>query len=113
MKKSLNTMLSRAHNFVNEVTSPWVKSGKLDEVNDVDPNDTEDILVGEHAIQSEMLDGSLSLAAVVSIEQFSRYNTISLVFFVSRWNSLYPSSITLPMKMCITCWCSNNVEVII
>ena len=72
MKKNLNTLLSRTHNFINEVTAPLVKTGKSDDSDDVDLHDREDLHVGELSIQSELLNGNLSLAAVVSIEQFSR-----------------------------------------
>lgn len=77
VKKSLNTLLSRTHNLVNELTTPLVKTGKLDDSNNVDAYDSEDIFMGELTIQSEMLDGDLSLAAVVSIEQFSRMNGLT------------------------------------
>lgn len=72
VKKNLNKLLLKTHNFVHEMTSPLVKTGKLDDSKDVDYHDSEDILVGEQTIQSDLLDGNLSLAAVVSIEQFSR-----------------------------------------
>lgn len=74
VKKNLNKLLLKTHNFVHEMTSPLVKTGKLDDSKDVDYHDSEDILVGEQTIQSDLLDGNLSLAAVVSIEQFSRMN---------------------------------------
>ncbi|CAO2812934.1 unnamed protein product [Amaranthus hypochondriacus] len=74
VKKNLNTLLSRTHNFINEVTGPLVKTGKPDDNEDVDLHDSEDLLVGELSIQSELLNGNLSLAAVVSIEHFSRMN---------------------------------------
>ncbi|XP_021867053.1 uncharacterized protein [Spinacia oleracea] len=77
VKKSLNTLLSRTQNFLNEATSLYVKTGKLDDNNDVDHHDSENLLMGELTIQSEMLDGNISLAAAVSIEEFSRMNGLT------------------------------------
>lgn len=77
VKRSLNSLLSRAHDFVNEVASPLGKTGKPEVGNDVQHYDIKDMLGGEKTIPSEMPDGNLSLAAVVSIEQFSRMNGLS------------------------------------
>ncbi|XP_021724491.1 uncharacterized protein LOC110691843 isoform X1 [Chenopodium quinoa] len=93
VKKSLNTLLSRTQNFLNEATSLYVKSGKLDDNNDVDHYDGESILVGEMTLQSEMLDGNLSLAAVVSIEQFSRMNGLTGKKMQKLFEALVPKSV--------------------
>lgn len=77
VKRSLNSLLSRTHDFVNEVASPLGKTGKAEVSNDVEHYDIQDMLVGEQMIPSEMPDGNLSLAAVVSIEQFSRMNGLT------------------------------------
>lgn len=77
VKKSFSSLLSRTHNYLNELASPLDKTGKPDANNDVDYYHIEDIFVGEQTVQSEMLDGNLSLAAVVSIEQFSRMNGLT------------------------------------
>uniref|UniRef100_A0A7C9DKZ3 Uncharacterized protein n=1 Tax=Opuntia streptacantha TaxID=393608 RepID=A0A7C9DKZ3_OPUST len=76
VKRSLNSLLSRTHDFLNEVASPLVKTGKPEVSNDVEHYDIKDMLVGEQTIPSEMPDGNLSLAAVVSIEQFSRLKAL-------------------------------------
>ncbi|KAL2938664.1 CMRF35-like molecule 8 [Bienertia sinuspersici] len=94
VKTSLNTLLSSTYNFVNEVTSPLVKTGKLDNSNDVDHYDSEDILVGEQNVQSELLNrGNLSLAAAISIEQFSRMNGLTGQKMQKLFEALVPKSL--------------------
>ncbi|KAL6501259.1 hypothetical protein OROHE_024906 [Orobanche hederae] len=73
MQESVKQWLSKTRTFLNEVTSPLVKS-----VNDRRPNlqkgngDVEDILLTEQTIESRTPGGDLSEASIFSIEQFSR-----------------------------------------
>ena len=58
-----------------DVALPLVKagqSGKPDPGNEIDTQDMEDIFLAEQTIPSRMSNRNLSLAAIVSIEQFSR-----------------------------------------
>ena len=75
VQETLNQWLSKTQDFLNEVTSPLVKNvhdRKPNAGNMFDTQDTEDIFLAEQTIDSRTPNGSLSLAAVVSIEQFSR-----------------------------------------
>ncbi|KAL9244329.1 hypothetical protein vseg_018116 [Gypsophila vaccaria] len=93
VKKSLNSLLSRTHNFVNEVTAPLVKTAKPDSSNDDVSYDAEDIYVGEQTIKSEMPSGKLSLAAIASIEQFSRMNGLTGQQMQKVFQTLVPQSV--------------------
>jgi hypothetical protein len=67
--------MSRTQNFLNEVTSPLAKTGqskKPDPENDLGFQVMEDIFMVEQTINRRTPNGTLSLAAVICIEQFSR-----------------------------------------
>ena len=72
VQKKMYSLISKTNNFLNEVTSPVVKTGKPLPENDIDPNDDEDVLVTEQTVHSKTPSGKLSLAAIISIEKFSR-----------------------------------------
>lgn len=75
MKETLNEWLSKTQGFLNEVTSPLVKTvqdRKPTPGNILDTVDTDDIFMPEQTIDSATPNGNLSLAAIFSIEQFSR-----------------------------------------
>ncbi|KAH9611891.1 hypothetical protein KSS87_015556 [Heliosperma pusillum] len=93
VKKSLYSLLTRTHNFVNQVTAPLVKTGKPDSDDDDVSCDIEDIYVGEQTIPSEMPSGKLSLAAIASIEQFSRMNGLTGQKMQKLFQSLVPQSV--------------------
>ncbi|KAJ4839093.1 hypothetical protein Tsubulata_037199 [Turnera subulata] len=80
VQERLNSWLSKTQNFLNEVTSPLVKpshSGKPGPRNVSDAQELEEISLAEQTIHRETPNGVLSLAAAVSIEQFSRMNGLS------------------------------------
>ncbi|XVF00723.1 hypothetical protein REPUB_Repub04eG0026000 [Reevesia pubescens] len=80
VQERINSWLSKTQHFLTEVTLPLVKtgqSGKPDPGNEIDTQDMEDIFLGEQTIPSTMPNGNLSLAAIVSIEQFSRMNGLT------------------------------------
>ncbi|XWS67586.1 hypothetical protein CRYUN_Cryun04dG0018600 [Craigia yunnanensis] len=80
VQERINSWLSKTQHFLTEVTLPLVKtghSGKPDPGNEVDTQDVEEIFLGEQNIPSSMPNGNLSLAAIVSIEQFSRMNGLT------------------------------------
>ncbi|XP_022762890.1 uncharacterized protein LOC111308656 isoform X4 [Durio zibethinus] len=80
VQERINSWLSKTQHFFTEVTLPLVKtgqSGKPDPGNEVGTQGMEDIFLGEQTIRSSMPNGNLSLAAIVSIEQFSRMNGLT------------------------------------
>lgn len=75
MQERLSSWLSKTQNLLNEVTLPLAKYGRTakPEVGNVsDTHELEEIFMAEHTIDRRTPNGFLSLAAVVSIEQFSR-----------------------------------------
>lgn len=75
-QERLNTLLSRTQNFLNEVASPLAKPGQIrksDSENEFGLQVMEDIFMVEQTIDRRMPCGILSLAAVICIEQFSRW----------------------------------------
>ncbi|KAE8716922.1 Plastid-lipid associated protein PAP / fibrillin family protein isoform 1 [Hibiscus syriacus] len=82
LQERMNSWLSKTQHFFSEVTLPLVKTaqsgtGKPDTGNEADTQDIEDIFMAQGIIPSSMANGNLSLAAIVSIEQFSRMNGLS------------------------------------
>lgn len=73
VQESVNQWLSKTQNFLNEVTSPLVKTvnDKRTSFHD-DTQDTEEVFMAEQTVDSKMPNGDLSVAAILSIEQFSR-----------------------------------------
>ncbi|KAI8532169.1 hypothetical protein RHMOL_Rhmol11G0192700 [Rhododendron molle] len=75
VQETLNQWLSKTQDFFSEVTSPLVKTVKDRKPNPgniLDTEDTDDIFMAEQTVDSATPNGNLSLAAIVSIEQFSR-----------------------------------------
>lgn len=75
MQDKINIWVSKTTNYLNELTSPLVKNvqdknhplGKSYETDDM-----EELFMSEHTIDIKTPTGNLSLAAVISIEQFGR-----------------------------------------
>ncbi|TQD79077.1 hypothetical protein C1H46_035355 [Malus baccata] len=66
--------------FINEVASPLTRTGQTKKPvtrDALETQDMEDIFMAEQTINSRTPNGILSLAAVVSIEQFSRMNGLT------------------------------------
>ncbi|XP_062177104.1 uncharacterized protein LOC133882031 isoform X3 [Alnus glutinosa] len=96
VQERLNLWLLKTQNFLNEVTSPLVKPGqsrKPDPGNAFDPQDMGDIFVAEQTIHSTTPNGILSLAAIVSIEQFSRMNGLTGQKMQKIFKALVPESL--------------------
>ncbi|KAK1263944.1 hypothetical protein QJS04_geneDACA022897 [Acorus gramineus] len=77
VQERLNSWLSVAQNALNEMTAPLKKTGQgtmADSENVLDTTQIDEILMIEQTTDSSTLNGDLSLAAIVSIEQFSRMN---------------------------------------
>ncbi|KAL8151810.1 hypothetical protein V2J09_021618 [Rumex salicifolius] len=87
----LHALLSKTHNFLNDLNSPLVKTGKPLPEKDSDRNEDEDLLVTEYTIQSKTPNGKLSLAAVISIERFSRMNGLSAKKMQKIFQAMVPS----------------------
>uniref|UniRef100_A0A5B7AU14 DUF639 domain-containing protein n=1 Tax=Davidia involucrata TaxID=16924 RepID=A0A5B7AU14_DAVIN len=96
VQKTLNQWLSKTQDFLNEVTSPLVKT-----VNDRKPNfgnafdtqDAEDVIMAEQTVDRRTPNGDLSLAAIVSIEQFSRMNGLTGQKMQKIFKALVPESV--------------------
>ena len=85
VQEQLNMWLVKTQSFLNEVTSPLVRTGhgrKHDPVNVFDTQDIDDIFMAEKTIQSSTPSGDLSLAAIVSIEQFSRWQYFAVFIYL-------------------------------
>ncbi|KAL6964364.1 hypothetical protein U1Q18_035419 [Sarracenia purpurea var. burkii] len=96
VQETLNRWLSKTQDFLNEVTSPLVKTvhdRKANPENMFDSEDTEDIFMAEPTIDSRTPNGNLSLAAVVSIEQFSRMNGLTGLKMQKIFKALVPESV--------------------
>ncbi|KAJ7968089.1 DUF639 family protein [Quillaja saponaria] len=96
VQEKLNLWLLKTQNFLNDVTSPIVKSGlsKLpDPGNGLEFQDIEEIFMAEQTIDSRTPNGSLSLAAIVSIEQFSRMNGLTGKKMLQIFKALVPESV--------------------
>lgn len=89
VQESLNQWLSKTQNFLHEVTSPLVKtvndrrSTLRDHAEDVD-----EIFLSEQTVDRKTPNGDLSLAAILSIEQFSRWGCLNW-FFALIWFMLW------------------------
>ncbi|KAJ8572590.1 hypothetical protein K7X08_009101 [Anisodus acutangulus] len=94
VEESVNHWLSKTQNFWNEVTSPLVKT-----VNDKrtsfhnDTQDTEDVFMAEQTVESQTPNGDLSVAAILSIEQFSRMNGLTAQKMQKIFKAVGPESV--------------------
>ncbi|PQQ13527.1 hypothetical protein Pyn_01752 [Prunus yedoensis var. nudiflora] len=80
VQEKLNSWLLKTQNFLNEVTSPLVRTGQTSKPvtrDAFETQDMEDIFMAEQTINKRTPNGVLSLAAIVSIEQFSRMNGLT------------------------------------
>ncbi|KAJ0077937.1 hypothetical protein Patl1_36885 [Pistacia atlantica] len=76
VQETFNSWLSKTQNFLNEALVKTGHSGKPDPRNEFDSQEMEDIFMTEQTIDSNTPNGILSLAAIVSIEQFSRWECV-------------------------------------
>ncbi|ONI36051.1 hypothetical protein PRUPE_1G566800 [Prunus persica] len=80
VQEKLNSWLLKTQNFLNEVTSPLVRTSQTRKPvtrDAFETQDMEDIFMAEQTINNRTPNGVLSLAAIVSIEQFSRMNGLT------------------------------------
>ncbi|XP_071729872.1 uncharacterized protein [Rutidosis leptorrhynchoides] len=91
---ALNIWVSKTTNFFNEVTSPLLKNTqdkKPTTGNTYELDDMGEFFLAEQTIDSRTPGGDLSLAAIVSIEQFSRMNGLTGKKMQRIYKALVPS----------------------
>ncbi|KAF9599898.1 hypothetical protein IFM89_001844 [Coptis chinensis] len=80
VQERLSLWLLKTQNFLSDVTAPLVKQAQErmpDVENSLDTKEMEELFLTEQTISSRTPRGTLSLAAIVSIEQFSRLNGLT------------------------------------
>ncbi|XP_069148998.1 uncharacterized protein [Solanum lycopersicum] len=94
VQESVNHWLSKTHNFWNEVTSPLVKTvnDKRTSFHD-DTQDTEEVFMAEQTVDSQTPNGDLSVATILSIDQFSRMNGLTGQKMQKIFEALVPESV--------------------
>ncbi|CAN4108072.1 unnamed protein product [Withania somnifera] len=94
VQESVNHWLSKTQNFLNEFTSPLVKTvnDKRTSFHD-DTQDTEEVFMTEQTVDSQTPNGDLSVAAILSIEQFSRMNGLTGKKMQNIFKALVPESV--------------------
>nr|GMC87817.1 uncharacterized protein LOC109167177 [Ipomoea batatas] len=94
VQESLTQWLSKTQNFLHDVTSPFVKtvndrrSTSRDHAQDVD-----EIFLSEQTVDRHTPNGELSVAAILSVEQFSRMNGLTGQKMQKIFKALVPESI--------------------
>ncbi|KAK9077099.1 hypothetical protein SSX86_005435 [Deinandra increscens subsp. villosa] len=97
VQDALNIWVSKTTNFLNEVTSPLVKNGqdkKPTMGNGYELSDMEEFFMMEQTIDGRTPGGNLSLAAIVSIEQFSRMNGLTGKKMQRIFKALVPTHVS-------------------
>ncbi|XP_040366662.1 uncharacterized protein LOC112176229 isoform X4 [Rosa chinensis] len=95
MQEKLNSWLLKTQSFLSEVTSPLVRTsqtGKPVTRDALETQDMDDIFMAEQTINSRTPNGILSLAAIVSVEQFSRMNGLTGQKMQKIFKALVPES---------------------
>ncbi|XP_060167723.1 uncharacterized protein LOC132598713 isoform X2 [Lycium barbarum] len=94
VEESVNHWLSKTQDFFSEVTSPLVKTvnDKRTSFHD-DIQDTEEVFMAEQTVDSQTPNGDLSVAAILSIEQFSRMNGLTGQKMQKIFKALGPESV--------------------
>ncbi|KAE9599361.1 hypothetical protein Lal_00044090 [Lupinus albus] len=96
IQERMNAFLSRTKFFLNEVASPLAKPGQNrmpDPENDFGLQVMEDIFMVEQTIDRRTPNGTLSLAAIICIEQFSRMNGLTGKKMQKIFKTLVPKSV--------------------
>ncbi|CAN4110653.1 unnamed protein product [Withania somnifera] len=94
VQESVNHWLSKTQFFWNQVTSPLVKTvnDKRTSFHD-DTQDIEEVFMAEQTVNSQTPNGDLSVAAILSIEQFSRMNGLTGQKMQKIFKALVPESV--------------------
>ncbi|PON59194.1 hypothetical protein PanWU01x14_161210 [Parasponia andersonii] len=96
VKEKLNLWLLKTQKFLNEVASPLVSTSqnrKPVPEKAFEDSVIEDIFLAEQTINSRTPQGTLSIAAIVSIEQFSRMNGLTAQKMQKIFKALVPESV--------------------
>ncbi|KAL5576022.1 hypothetical protein UlMin_017721 [Ulmus minor] len=108
VQEKLNIWLLKTQNFFNGVASPLVRTNpgrKPVPGNGFDESEMEDIFVAEQTIDSRTPNGILSLAAIVSIEQFSRMNGLTGQKMQKIFKALVPESVSNEVRNLVEYCC--------
>nr|XP_043624074.1 uncharacterized protein LOC122595713 [Erigeron canadensis] len=108
MQNKLNIWLSKTTNYLNELTSPLVKNvqdknptiGNSYEIDDMD-----ELFMAEHTIDITTPMGNLSLAAIISIEQFSRMNGLTGKKMQMIYKALVPANVSYSTRNLVEYCC--------
>ncbi|GAV61126.1 DUF639 domain-containing protein [Cephalotus follicularis] len=93
VQEQLSSWLSKTQIFLSEVSLPMAKTGHSGKPNTglmSDAQDMEDIFMAEQTINSSTRNGILSMAAIVSIEQFSRMSGLTGLKMQKIFKALVP-----------------------
>ncbi|KAF5206816.1 putative chromosome-partitioning protein [Thalictrum thalictroides] len=80
VQERLNSWLLKTQSFLSGVTAPLVKQAKersLDGESSMETKEMEEMFLSEQTIDTDTSNGSLSLAVIISVEQFSRLNGLT------------------------------------
>nr|GEV50766.1 hypothetical protein CTI12_AA229210 [Tanacetum cinerariifolium] len=97
MQDKINIWVSRTTNYLNELTSPLVKNVQdknLPTGNSFEINEMEELFMAEQTIDVRTPTGNLSLAAVISIEQFGRMNGLTGKKVQMLFQALVPENVS-------------------
>ncbi|KAG9444020.1 hypothetical protein H6P81_015360 [Aristolochia fimbriata] len=104
----LSSWLLKTQNFLNEVAAPLVKTGqgrKPEYEKAIDNPDVEEIFMVEQTVHGTTPRGKLSLAAVVSIEQFSRLNGLTGRKMQKIFEALAPETVRIDARNLVEYCC--------
>ncbi|KAJ0076728.1 hypothetical protein Patl1_35547 [Pistacia atlantica] len=105
VQETFNSWLSKTENFLNEALVKTGHSGKPDRRNEFDSQEMEDIFMTEQTIDRNTPNGILSLAAIVSIDQFCRMNGLTGQKMQKIFIALVPESVYSDARNLVEyCW---------
>ncbi|XP_077248842.1 chromosome-partitioning protein, putative (DUF639) isoform X2 [Tasmannia lanceolata] len=96
VQERLNSWFLRTQNFLNEVTAPLIKTAhgiKSDPEDAQEKMEFGEVFMTEQTVDRRTPNGDLSLAAIVSIEQFSRMNGLTGRKMRKIFETLAPESV--------------------
>lgn len=119
MQDKINIWVSKTTNYLNELTSPLVKNVQDKNPplgNSYETDDKEELFMSEHTIDIKTPTGNLSLAAVLSIEQFGRMNGLTGKKMQMLFQALVPENVSsnarnLVEYCCFRFLCRDDSEI--
>lgn len=94
IQERLSSWLLKTQTFLNDVTGPLVKQAqerRLDDESSLETKEMEELFLSEQTIDIRTRKGRLSLAAIISVEQFSRLNGLTGRKMQKIFESLIPN----------------------